>query len=182
MVHMPAKCTNPACGHIFQTRGFNVTGEDVVLQGNVVTCPRCRSAARVADGHFNAVYGGIEMLAGPEWSWSLIQDLGLALRRAVETRSDDPIGEVEKVNPRFAQVLKWLTSGWDKAAILALLTLIYMILTGENADPTINVDVPPPIVNIEGITPEDVQTAVENALRQAAQRDAPPTRGRGRAR
>ncbi|MCM0622521.1 hypothetical protein [Nocardioides bruguierae] len=82
-------------------------------------------------GQINVALGGVEMVAGPQWSWDLVEELRLTLRRVVETRPADPDAVVAGTSPELAEQARVATSGWSRSDKLSLYTLILVAITAD---------------------------------------------------
>ena len=126
MAGPPSKC--PACGLLFESGLINV-GQGVVgitFKNVGVSCPRCGSVARVADGTYSSVRETLELISGPKSS----RDTFEALRKLAErSRSEnltakEIIREMSGISPEFT---KKITQGRSWPAVGLILLLIWMI-------------------------------------------------------
>lgn len=107
---LPARCTR--CGHQFQPEGGIFVADGSMrntFSNNSVRCPQCGGRALFVEGELNVVDGGIEMLSGPQWSWDLVEELRLSLKRAIDT-NHDPTGALESV-PEVQNAFRRATKG-----------------------------------------------------------------------
>lgn len=136
---MPARCNS--CGHTFQG-GIDIgTATNLRMGQNTTSCPRCGSNAHLIEGTMNVADGAIEMLSGPQWSWDLIDELRLTLRRIVENSPAEPISPVRQIAPALARDVETVRDarGMTTRQVIELLAEILTVLTGvgymvENAD------------------------------------------------
>ena len=104
---------------------------NVTFSGNTIFCPYCGGRARVMDGTFNVRAGAIEMLEGPAWSWDLVEELGLTLRRIVEVQPPDPVGAIAEVSPELSRDVERATEGWPFDRKIALIAALVAVVTAD---------------------------------------------------
>jgi hypothetical protein len=94
--------------------------------------------AQFIEGTFDVQHGAIAMKAGPQWSFDLVNQLGLALRVALDGHLD-PVPLVSKVDPVIGAELERATTGMSFDRVIALIGLLYAALAtdytqvGDNA-------------------------------------------------
>ena len=106
MVGMPARCTH--CGHQFLDNDnivFEGDATDVVVNAAQTVCPKCGALAQYVQGRMNVQDGGFEMLSGPQWSWDLVDELRLTLKRAPKEDPANPLRPVATVDPQVADAI-----------------------------------------------------------------------------
>jgi hypothetical protein len=127
---IPASCTR--CGHVWQpTGGIDVENSTGVTFSNVTTdCPACGGVARFIEGTFDVHHGAIAMKAGPQWSFDLVNQVGLALKVAIDGNLD-PVPLVSKVDPVVGAELERSITGMPLDRVLALVGLLYSALATD---------------------------------------------------
>jgi hypothetical protein len=136
----PARCLR--CGLQFQGSGIRIDGDvqDLTLGPNTETCPRCGGRAQIVEGVFNVQAGGFEMVSGPDWSWDLIENLRLGLRRIVDEEPADPVRELAKVDATFAKDVKQATRGLTRRQKLAVMGALWGALNTDYSTIEANVE------------------------------------------
>lgn len=143
MVLIPGRCQR--CGRsvadvpLIDIEG-TVTNLEVGSAVQVAGCVYCGGDVQAIEGRMHVTDGAIEMVSGPQWSWDLVEALGLALKQVVERQPADPIAAVAETSPLFASQIELavgraLDQSWKKpsrsrrrelafATIGAILTLL----------------------------------------------------------
>lgn len=166
MVGVPARCTR--CGLAFTDSGIEVSdSRDMQFSSNMTDCPNCGAPARILDGRFHVVDEGIVMLSGPQWSWDLVSELRLALRRIVEERPADPVAELAKTSPELATEVARITHFWTYDNVIKLITVICAVLGVVFAGYAA-------FKPQEELSPEELGRIVKAVLEEAEQAKAPP--------
>ncbi len=95
----------PTQGVISARESQNITFTNVMGVGGS-GCPRCGAPEhQVADGTYD--FGGeapddFTLIAGPKWTWELVEQIREGLRRAAQDRTRDPVAAVAAVSPGLA--------------------------------------------------------------------------------
>jgi hypothetical protein len=129
------------------------------MLGNTTRCPKCRGVARFLEGSFDVVDGGIDLKSGPEWSWLLVEDLRLTLRRILDELPEDPIAEVEAVSPELGGLLRRATRDWTRGQIIGLIATIAAVLTWAGVAPS---DITAWLSDAEGRVVALIESAAEH--------------------
>lgn len=142
---MPVVAVCPVHG-AFESRAIQLeNATDVVLSGNVESCPQCGRLSRVMDGTYNFDTSGVaQVLAAPAWSRLALRQVQSEVRRLANAAenpelSDDMVQQIAtEVAARIAshdeRVAEMVLSGIrDRprhaaiAFLLALITVLGMI-------------------------------------------------------
>ncbi len=126
MVGPPSKC--PACGLLFESSliGIAPSVASITFENVAVSCSRCGSLARVADGNYTSVHDTVELVSGPKSSIETLEALRkLAERSRNENLSaKEIIRELSGISPEFAEKIE---QGRSWPAVGLILLLIWMI-------------------------------------------------------
>lgn len=128
---IPARCRG--CGLTWQPNAIMVENStNTTISGSRVNCPNCGTWADLLEGTFDVQNGAVAMKSGPQWSWDLVGQLGLALKVAVDARID-PVPLVAAVDASVGQELAKATSGMSLDRVLTIVSLLYSALATDYA-------------------------------------------------
>lgn len=118
------RCLRPATGHggVHLSDVVDFRASDNILKGG---CSHCGGDVQLLEGRLNVVDGAFEMLSGPDWSWEVVEQLKLRLRRAAQEGNADAVRDVD---PTFANTLERATRDWPKLSRRDLFFALYLAL------------------------------------------------------
>lgn len=106
---LPAKCLNPACGHVFEKRNvFGGSGAVIKIGGGEATCPLCGSPAAFGAGAYQLEQGALRLKDGPTLTREMIAQLEAIALKAQQSdlAAADVVDEVAGVSPELADKLR----------------------------------------------------------------------------
>ncbi len=150
-------------GHVFESRAFNFgrNARNVVLRGNIESCPFCGFPAGVMDGTFDFVEGTIRVLAAPQSTLSRLQ----ALRRILQETTPDQVLEVVKeTDPQFADALRRLLPRDPGRAIQWLVVLLAVLTMLINLKQLAVSEHPPPAPVDQQLTERQIEEIIQDVI------------------
>ncbi|MFC3642504.1 hypothetical protein [Aquibium oceanicum] len=129
MPSIPGYCAH--CDLVFDgSGGIHIEGaSNVVLSGNVMTCPRCHRPAKLAEGTFNVRGGNIELVSGPPLTVEILRRLQDIAERAHAKKitPDAAIREAKELDTILGNLLeRFLALGLPALAAFIGLIGVYL--------------------------------------------------------
>jgi len=120
-MRLPVHC--PTCGGVFLSRGYNISGRNISLWGNIESCIFCGADARLSEGVFNIAEDAVEILTAPETTLeafkkmrALVADVSAGRITPEEARV-----QAEAIRPGFGSVVV----NWIALNLIGLAALIF---------------------------------------------------------
>ncbi|MDX0555529.1 hypothetical protein GOL37_27285 [Sinorhizobium medicae] len=110
MAFVPSYCTNEKCGAIFVDQSVEIENSThaTISVGRGLRCPKCRSAARIANGTFNEKGGKLEFVSGPAITRAVVEQIyGIAQKASNgELTPQQAVAEAAALSPQWGKLLE----------------------------------------------------------------------------
>jgi hypothetical protein len=157
----------------FEGRGIGVGGnvQNLVLENNYESCPRCGGAARIVEGEFNIRDGVFEVLRSTRLNRDLLQRFAVVAKQAQEGSipMEQAASQIAEESPALASLLERVPIAARKAVIWVLLQTL-VILAAQVVAESRDHDATPQqvkqaIKHNDDLVQNEMQQAVERALK-----------------
>ncbi|MCG4261404.1 hypothetical protein K6W36_12590 [Acetobacter senegalensis] len=177
MTGIPAECTNPKCGYIFESHAIRVgPGVNINLLGNITRCPKCGAFAKFIDGNFSIKNNGeVHIKSAPIKTFEIIDRLKKIKKDLEEEKSvelSSILYEAGITGTPLEKPLSFLARKKGLSAVVAILIAIFVTMEKYH-ELDINEIFDQVLIATHAVTSNEAQELIDLRRASAGKEDSP---------